>query len=98
MPKILVVEDDIDLNNLIRTVLESKGHTVFSSKNGREALDALDSANIELIISDIMMPQMDGWALLNDVRQANMKMTVLHGDIAEPDGRKPSGRRPEESV
>ena len=77
MPKILVVEDDIDLNNLIRTVLESKGHTVFSSKNGREALDALDSANIELIISDIMMPQMDGWALLNDVRQANMKMPVL---------------------
>ena len=61
MPKILVVEDDIDLNNLIRTVLESKGHTVFSSKNGREALDALDSANIELIISDIMMPQMDGF-------------------------------------
>ena len=77
MPKILVVEDDIDLNNLIRTVLESKGHTVFSAKNGREALDALDSANIELIISDIMMPQMDGWALLNDVRQANMKMPVL---------------------
>lgn len=77
MPKILVVEDDIDLNNLIRTVLESKGHTVFSAKNGREALDVLDETSIELIISDIMMPHMDGLSLLNDVRQANMKMPVL---------------------
>ena len=77
MPKILVVEDDIDLNNLIRTVLESKGHDVFAARNGKIALDLLDMTHIDLIISDIMMPQMDGFSLLTDIRQANMEMPVL---------------------
>ena len=77
MPKILVVEDDIDLNNLIQTVLEGKGHDVFAAQNGTEALDKLDVTHIDLIISDIIMPRMDGIRLLTDIREANMKMPVL---------------------
>ena len=77
MPKILVVEDDNDLNNLIQTVLESKVHDVFAARNGKEALDILDITHIDLIISDIMMPRMDGIRLLTDIREANMKMPVL---------------------
>ena len=77
MPKILVVEDDNDLNNLIQTVLEGKGHDVFTARNGKEALDILDIAHIDLIISDIMMPHMDGIALLTDLREANMEMPIL---------------------
>ena len=77
MPKILVVEDDNDLNNLIQTVLEGKGHDVFAARNGKEALDILDITHIDLIISDIMMPRMDGIRLLTDIREANMKMPVL---------------------
>lgn len=77
MPKILVVEDDNDLNNLIQTVLEGKGHDVFTARNGKEALDILDVTYIDLIISDIMMPRMDGIALLTDLREANMKMPIL---------------------
>ena len=77
MPKILVVEDDNDLNNLIQTVLESKGHDVFAARNGKEALDILDITHIDLIISDIMMPRMDGIRLLTDIREVNMKMPVL---------------------
>lgn len=77
MPKILVVEDDNDLNNLIQTVLEGKGHDVFTATNGKEALDILDVTYIDLIISDIMMPRMDGIALLTDLREANMEMPIL---------------------
>ena len=77
MPKILVVEDDNDLNNLIQTVLEGKGHDVFTARNGKEALDILDIAHIYLIISDIMMPHMDGIALLTDLRAANIEMPIL---------------------
>ena len=77
MPKILVVEDDNDLNNLIQTVLEGKGHDVFTATNGKEALDILDATYIDLIISDIMMPRMDGIALLTDLREANMEMPIL---------------------
>ena len=77
MPKILVVEDDNDLNNLIQTVLEGKGHDVFTATNGKEALDILDATYIDLIISDIMMPHMDGIALLTDLRAANIEMPIL---------------------
>lgn len=77
MPKILVVEDDNDLNNLIQTILESKGHDVFAARNGMEALDILDVMHIDLIISDIMMPRLNGITLLTDIREANMKMPVL---------------------
>jgi len=77
MPKILVVEDDNDLNNLIQTVLESKGHDVFAARNGKEALDILDITHIDLIISDIMMPRLDGITFLTDIREANMRMPVL---------------------
>ena len=77
MPKILVVEDDNDLNNLIQTVLEGKGHDVFTATNGKEALDILDVTYIDLIISDIMMPRMDGIALLTYLREANMEMPIL---------------------
>ena len=77
MPKILVVEDDNDLNNLIQTVLEGKGHDVFTARNVKEALDILDIAHIDLIISDIMMPHMDGIALLTDLRAANIEMPIL---------------------
>ena len=77
MPKILVVEDDNDLNNLNQTVLEGKGHDVFTARNGKEALDILDIAHIDLIISDIMMPHMDGIALLTDLRAANIEMPIL---------------------
>jgi len=77
MPKILVVEDDNDLNNLIQTVLKGKGHDVFTATNGKEALDILDVTYIDLIISDIMMPRMDGIALLTDLREANMEMPIL---------------------
>lgn len=77
MPRIMVVEDDIDLNNLIKTVLESRGHEVSAVYNGQAALDELDKTHIDLIISDIMMPQLDGVALLMEIRQAHMDMPVL---------------------
>ncbi len=61
--KILVVEDDENSRVLQHTMLEASGYEVFSAGNGREALELIAQARPDLIISDIMMPEMDGFAL-----------------------------------
>ncbi|HMP75600.1 MAG TPA: ATP-binding protein [Kiritimatiellia bacterium] len=60
---ILVVEDDENSRILQHTILEASGHTVRSAPNGREALRAAHEQVPDLVISDIMMPEMDGYAL-----------------------------------
>ena len=56
MFRILVVEDDAELRQLFRRVLEKNGYEALEAADGQEALDVLDRQYIDLIISDIMMP------------------------------------------
>ena len=77
MPNILVAEDDIALNKLICKVLQKDGHFVVSKKDGQEALNALDEMHIDLIVTDIMMPKLDGYELVESVRSFNPKIPVL---------------------
>lgn len=74
---ILVVEDDKDLNDLMKTVLVSKGYNVLSAYNGKEALSLMDNHHIDLIITDVMMPYMDGFTLLDEIRSAKNLTPVL---------------------
>ena len=60
MFQILVVEDDASLRKLMSAALKQHGYVTFLANDGLEALDVLEKTNIDLIISDIMMPNMDG--------------------------------------
>lgn len=77
MFKVLVVEDDIRLNQLIRTTLTRYGYNVTSAYNGADALEEISSRVYDLIISDIMMPKMDGYELAERVREQNATMPIL---------------------
>lgn len=77
MFKILVVEDDKNLRKLIVTCLTKSNYTVFESKNGQEALDVLDKEYIDLIVTDIMMPQIDGYELIKLLREAKYETPIL---------------------
>jgi len=77
MPNILVCEDDKSLNNLISTVLRNDGHTVITAFNGSEALSQFDCAHIDMLVSDIMMPEIDGYELLESLRAVNNNIPVL---------------------
>lgn len=77
MFQILVVEDDKDLRDLFCTVLIDNGYTTFSAQDGLEAFDVLDRNHIDLVISDIMMPRMDGYELTKTLRETNYTMPVL---------------------
>ncbi len=77
MFKILIAEDDTELLTLFKRVLTKRGYMVKGVANGQEALDALDSEYFDLIISDIMMPVMDGYKLVRSMRDAGITIPVL---------------------
>lgn len=77
MFRILVAEDDRELRQLFSKVLMRNGYSVKGVENGREALEALDNDFYDLIISDIMMPVMDGYELVRAMREANLQIPVL---------------------
>jgi len=66
--RILLVEDTVFFNRLIRNFLESSGYEVFTAENGMEALSVLESNTVDLIVSDIEMPVMDGWRFIQTIR------------------------------
>ena len=77
MLKILIAEDDRELRQLFSHVLSKNGYLVKGVGNGREALDAMDKDYFDLIISDIMMPVMDGYELVRSIRANSGTTPVL---------------------
>lgn len=77
MFRILVVEDDKNLRKLITTYLKKNEYITYEATNGLEALDIMDTNYIDLIISDIMMKEMDGYELTKSLRDANYTIPIL---------------------
>lgn len=77
MFNILVVEDDKNLRKLITTCLKKNNYTPFEANDGEEALEMLDKQYIDLIITDVMMPKMDGFALIKELRMSEYKLPIL---------------------
>lgn len=76
MSKILLVEDDAPLLEVMCSILEAEGYEVCPAVNGRNALDLFVSIRPNLVVSDIMMPGMDGFELLKSVRVIPEGITV----------------------
>ena len=77
MNRILIVEDDVELRQLFARVLEKNGYQVETAEDGAEALKILGRGYVDLIISDVMMPVMDGNALVRALRDDGVKTPVL---------------------
>ena len=77
MARILVVEDDIDLNKILTRSLISRGYEVISAQNGQDALDKTEDQSYDMIITDIMMPKMDGFELAQSVRAVNKNIPII---------------------
>ncbi|MGK7952748.1 MAG: response regulator transcription factor [Xenococcaceae cyanobacterium] len=67
--KLLLIDDDPNLILLVKDYLEFRGYQVMTAENGREALDILEQHVPDMIICDVMMPEMDGYALVNHIRE-----------------------------
>lgn len=77
MARILVVEDDRNANRLLCAVLRKDGHEALSAADGREALGVLDGQHVDLIVSDLMMPNLNGMELVRQLREAGWDVPVL---------------------
>ncbi len=74
---ILVVDDDKNTRLFLKTVLENAKYNVTTASNGKEALSVLDCTHIDLVILDIMMPEMDGYRFTEILRESNNSLPVL---------------------
>lgn len=77
MFKILVVEDDTSLKNLFCKTLTRNNYHAFDAENAEKALELLDKESIDLIITDIMMPGMNGFEFIRQLREAHIELPIL---------------------
>ncbi len=77
MAHILLVEDSPEVSLTVREILASAGHTAEETASGKEALKALKAGKFDAIVSDIWMPEMDGIALLKEIRGAGNDIPVV---------------------
>lgn len=77
MFNILVVDDNTSIRNLMVTYLERENYRVLEARDGEEALEVIENEHIDLMIADIMMPNMDGYTLTDELRQSNYDFPIL---------------------
>lgn len=77
MAKLLVVEDDKALNSVVCCYLQDNNYNVVGCFDGKEALSYLKNQNFDLIISDIMMPNIDGFSLVEQIRSTNNNLPII---------------------
>ncbi len=74
--KILIVDDEPDTLELVKLVLESGGFKTQLATNGREALNQIEVSKPDLILLDIMMPDMDGWDVFRKIKEKDEKIPI----------------------
>lgn len=83
---VLIVDDDIEIANLIAIYLQNEGYEVVKADNGLRALEVLKGTNVDLILLDIMMPQMDGIEACMKIREEkNMPIIMLSAKTEDMD-------------
>jgi two-component system, chemotaxis family, chemotaxis protein CheY len=76
METIVVVDDEIGIRTFLREALQDEGYTILEAGNGHEALSLLTTTRVDLIISDIMMPRMDGLTMVRTMRANPQARTI----------------------
>jgi excisionase family DNA binding protein len=89
-PLVLIVDDDDKLREFVRVNLEMEGYTVREAASAREGLDALEEQSPDLVLLDVMMPEMDGWEMLRQLHERHgmgaIPVIVFSGQVEEDAG------------
>ena len=75
--KILIVDDEVEIADLVELYLKSEGYTVRKFYSGREALDCVNSEELDLAILDVMLPDMDGFTLCARIREEHFWPIIM---------------------
>jgi CheY-like chemotaxis protein len=76
-PMILVVDDQASIRDLVAEILTDEGYQINTCANGQEALDCLSIINPQLVITDVMMPVLDGWTFTQRLRQNENRQNIF---------------------
>ncbi|MBU3966357.1 MAG: response regulator [Euryarchaeota archaeon] len=74
--KVLIVDDEPDTLELVKLVLESGGFKTVLAASGKEALKELEASKPDLVLLDIMMPDMDGWEVFRKIKEKDAKIPI----------------------
>jgi excisionase family DNA binding protein len=89
-PLVLIVDDDDRLREFVRVNLEMEGYTVREAASAREGLEALEEQSPDLVLLDVMMPEMDGWEMLRQLHERHgvgaIPVIVFSGKVEEDAG------------
>lgn len=77
MARILVVDDDAPIRNLVQTILATDGHEVFCAGDGKEAIRFLQESPFDLVITDLIMPEMEGLEMIRKVRKQRPELKII---------------------
>jgi DNA-binding response OmpR family regulator len=78
--RILIVDDEETVRDLLQRILEKVGYDVITAVNGQEALDKVSQCNVNLVLLDMKMPGLDGFQILDGIRQrSNIPVIMLSG-------------------
>ncbi len=85
--RILVVDDEAEIRRTLKLLLEQEGYTVRCAANGREALQLLKQEIVELLITDLVMPEKEGLELIRELRRSapELKIIAMSGDARHMD-------------
>jgi DNA-binding response OmpR family regulator len=76
MARILIAEDNAEIRALVSSILVEEGHKVGVAQNGQQALDMMMEDAPDVLVLDIMMPQMDGYTVLKELKSSGIKDTM----------------------
>ena len=77
MASVLVVDDEPAIRALLRHILERDGHAVTEAENGRKAMRALRNARVDLVITDIIMPEQEGMETISEIRRIRPDIKII---------------------
>lgn len=83
--KVLVVEDDRKMSEIITDYLETDGYEVLAARDGAEALALFDHENIQLVLLDLMLPGLDGWTVCRRIRERSNVLIIIISARSEED-------------
>jgi len=77
MARILIIEDDSDIRSLMKQIVELVGHEIVEAVDGNDGMEKLEESTIDLVISDIFMPDKEGLSVIQDIRKTNKSIPVI---------------------
>lgn len=77
MPKVLIIDDEADIRSVLKDMLGMSGYEVDTAENGKKAKELYDKTDYDVVITDIIMPEQDGFEVILDYRNKNQLSRII---------------------